>query len=142
MTTKEWLYRARNLNQQINQLIEQQDAIRAKCMSITPSYGGEIVTSTKDPHSKLDSLFSLDDKINKKVDELIAVKREIMQAIRRVENATYRKLLTRYYVQCKTWEQVAEDFRNEGNRLSVDYLCKCLNGRAKTAIHYILCFSK
>lgn len=142
MTTKEWLNRARNLNVKINQLIAQQEAAKAKCLSTTPVYGNAPVAGTKDPHSKFDSLTMYDDEINKMIDEFVNVKREIIQAIRQVKNDTYRKVLFRYYVQCKTWKQVAADFRREGNCLSEVYLCKCLNGRATAAIHNILCFNK
>ena len=47
--------------------------------------------------------------INNRIDELYAIKKEILQAINNVDDGTYRTLLIERYIQFKTWEQIAVD---------------------------------
>ena len=51
--------------------------------------------------------------INDKIDEFYDCKMEILAAINKLDNPTYHALLTGYYINCKTWEQVAEDMNYE-----------------------------
>ena len=108
MTTKEWLNRARRLDYEISALIRAKDNAWEQVISITSSPSGVVVSSTKDPH-KFDRVIELDDKIDRRIDELCAIKAEILSAINKVEDTSLRTLLLERYINCKTWERIAVD---------------------------------
>jgi len=106
LTAKEWLMRAWRIDEEIETLRRARDETFICCTSVTPSYEGDSVSGTKDPH-KFDQLAEYAAQINAKVDELIAIKREIEAAIEQVNDGTYRELLRRRYLCCERWEQIA-----------------------------------
>lgn len=108
MTTKEWLNRAYKLNVEIDQLEAAKQAMFERLTSATPSYGGEVVGGTKDPH-KYDLYADYKLAIDNRVDELFAIKTEIHALINRIEDTKYRALLTARYINFKTFEQIAVD---------------------------------
>lgn len=77
-------------------------------MSITQKYDGDITTGTKDPH-KFDRLAELESMVDEKVDELVATKAEILGTISMLKDNRQRIALTEYYLEMRTWEQVAVD---------------------------------
>lgn len=111
MTTKEvkqWLWRARGIDKEINSLLKTRENEYARLTSITAQLTGITVSGTKDPH-KYDRIAELDDTIMHRVDDLAAVKNEILAAIFQLEDQRYREVLKLYYVDCKTLEQIAVD---------------------------------
>lgn len=113
MITKEWLRRARELDKEINQLlIAKQDAYE-KALGGSVDYSKERVQSSSGNSSenRFIKLAEYDYLIDDKIDELIDCKSEILKAINTVENTLYRALLIAYYVNCKTWEDVALELK-------------------------------
>lgn len=111
MTVKEWLKRARVLDKEVNQLLI------AKREAYEHAVGSGIDTSKEQvqggggngTEDKFIRVADYELLIDKKIDKLLEIKQEIIEAVNSVENSTYRTLLLAYYVNCKTWEQVAED---------------------------------
>lgn len=134
MTTKEWLRRARALDKEINQLLI------AKQEAYEKALGGAVDTSEERVQSssgngtenKLINLVEYDFLLNKRIDELVNCKAEILKAINCVDNTLYRTLLIAYYVNCKTWEEVAKELNYD-----LRWVYR-LHGRALQAIesHY------
>ena len=108
MTTKEWLSRATNIDKEIGRLLRERRAAWERAVSVTLRLNATCVTSTKDPH-KYDTLVAYENLIDQKVDELYAIKQEIMAAINNVQDSTLRALLTEKYINGKKWEQIAVD---------------------------------
>lgn len=108
MTAKEWLMRAWKIDREINILLEAQKAAYDRLTGITAASDNTPVSGTKEPH-RLDSYAELTDKIDRRIDELCAIKAEIMDVISLVKNNTQRTLLMNRYMQYKTWEQIAVD---------------------------------
>lgn len=108
MTTKEWLMRAWKIDREINALIEAQKAAYDRLTGAMTANDNTPVSSTKDPH-KFDSYVELTNKIDRRIDDLYAVKAEIIDVISLVGNNTQRALLINRYVLFKTWEQIAVD---------------------------------
>lgn len=106
MTTKEWLSRATNIDKEIGRLLRELRAARERAMSITARVDANRVSGTKDPH-KYDTLVAYENLIDQKVDELYAVKQEILIAIDGVRDDTLRALLLERYINGKKWEQIA-----------------------------------
>ena len=108
MTTKEWLSRATNIDKEIGRLLRERRAAWDRAVSITSRVNANCVSGTKDPH-KYDTLVAYENLIDAKVDELYAIKQEIMAAINNVQDSTLRALLTEKYINGKKWEQIAVD---------------------------------
>ena len=82
------------------------DETRDRLTHITQSYDGDGAQASKDPH-KFDALLELEDKVDRKIDELYKVKAEILDAIDKLEDSRERIALRVYYIDMKTWEEVA-----------------------------------
>lgn len=106
MTAKQWLNRARRIDREIRTLEEVIKSTRERLESVTQSYSGDGAQSTKDPH-KFDRLVELESLVNEKIDEQIQIKTEILEAISQIRDRRQRIVLTEYYLNMKTWEQVA-----------------------------------
>lgn len=131
MTAKAWLKRGWQLDREINSLLRTKEETRAWLMSVTAGYDGESVQGTRDPH-KYDRLAELDEKIDQRIDQLVAVKQEIMDAIAQVEDSRYRTLLTERYMEFRTWEQIAVD-------MNYSYMHTCrLHGEALRELEKVL----
>lgn len=106
MTAKQWLNRARRIDREIRTLEGVITSTRERLESVTQSYSGDGAQSTKDPH-KFDRLVELESLVNEKIDEQINIKTEILEAISQIRDRRQRIVLTEYYLNMKTWEQVA-----------------------------------
>lgn len=72
------------------------DMPKAKSREIEDQ-NAEVVTKMIDLHYEL----------NRDLVELMALKKEIEKTIWQLENPTYRLLLSKRYIDCKTWEWIA-----------------------------------
>lgn len=106
MTAKQWLNRARRIDREIRTLEGVITSTRERLESVTQSYSGDGAQSTKDPH-KFDRLIELESLVNEKINEQIQIKTEILEAISQIRDRRQRIVLTEYYLNMKTWEQVA-----------------------------------
>ena len=131
MNAKTWLIRARNIDREIDALIRARDETRGRVMSITQSYTGNAVQSTKDPH-KYDRLVELENLIDQKVDELVGVKAEIIRGVERLNDGRYREILLARYVEGLTFEEISV-------RIKYSYKQTCrLHGRALMMMEVVL----
>ena len=131
MNTKQWLNRAKRIDEEIDSLIQTRDETLSRILSITQSYTADTVQSTKDPH-KFDRLAGLEYDIDRKVDELIDVKREILSTIHQISDRRYRLVLMKRYIDYKTFERIAVEMH-----YSYQQICR-LHGRALIEIGGII----
>lgn len=108
MTAKQYLNRARRIDSEINTLLELVQTTRESLEAITQNYDRDGSQATKNPH-KFDRLIELESQVDDKVDELIALKGEILGTISKLKDNRQRIILTEYYLKMKTWEQIAVD---------------------------------
>lgn len=108
MTTKEWLSRATNIDREIGRLLRERRVAWDRAVSVTSRLNANNVSGTKDPH-KYDALVAYENLIDAKVDELYAIKQEILVSIDGVRDGTLRALLLERYIDGKKWEQIAID---------------------------------
>ncbi len=112
MTAKEYLSQAYRLDQRINSKLEQVASLNqlaTKCtytitgMPRNPGHGtstiAEVVTKIVD----------LQADINRDIDSLVDLKREIVGVIKAVDNTECQMLLELRYLCFKSWEQIAVD---------------------------------
>lgn len=108
MTAKQYLHRVRRIDKEIEVLLRQVQRTRERLESVTQNYNGDSLTGTKDPH-KYDRLVELESLVDQKIDEQIALKAEILKTITQLSDRRQRLVLMEYYVEMKTFEQVAVD---------------------------------
>lgn len=112
MTVKEWLNRGYKLDKEINALLEEREkTFNEACKMSAPPSDNERVSGThaNSTEEKYIRYAEYSRMIDSRIDELYAVKQEILTAITAVNNNTYRTLLILRYIRFKTWEQIAEE---------------------------------
>ena len=111
MTVKEWLNKGRKLDIELKQLREERkQALDLACSCTSCPNDEKVQTSTKNTSDgKFAAYTEYSAMINKKEAELLVYKSRMHNLINRLDNPTYRTLLSLRYINCKTWEQVAED---------------------------------
>lgn len=110
MTAKEYLSQAYRLDQRINSNIEEVTMLREMANSIaSPSWGEKVQTSrsTEAPFVRsLEKIMDLEDTINKEIDTLVCLKKQIRTVIEAVQNTDERLVLRYRYIHNCTWEQI------------------------------------
>lgn len=109
MTAKEFLRRARNVDRRVDEATERVDRLRAKLEAgrmsqITgmPRGGASDWTDTAD------ALIELERGVNARIREMCRLKRLAQEAIDAVDDSRLREVLELYYIDCLSWERVAE----------------------------------
>lgn len=108
MTAKQYLNRVRRIDKEIEALLRLVQRTRESLETVTQNYDSDGAQSTKNPH-KYDRLVELESLVDEKIDQQIALKAEILKTIMQLEDRRQRLVLMEYYVEMKTWEQVAVD---------------------------------
>jgi len=117
MTTKEYLSQAHRLDQRIDAKIAQVASLNdlaTKCtatltgMPRNPNHGGSTMADA------VCKIIDLQEEINRDIDHLVDLKREIVAVIKAVEDTEYQILLEKRYLCFHTWEQIAVDMHYSG----------------------------
>lgn len=131
VTAKEYLNRARGIEQEIRQLRRMKRSAYERATGASaapdklPSGGGkgnDVFTAYVQYAALLDE----------RAAELLDVQREIEQVIRRVPDARHRQILRARYIEEKTWEQIACE-------MNYCYMQVCrLHGKALEAVRELM----
>lgn len=105
MAAKEWLGRARELRLRLRALEDSKQRSYARAVSSTAGLGERV--SGGEPGDKLAAYAEVSLAADRQIEKLEQVRAEILQVIGQVEDNTLATLLTEYYVNDKTWEEVA-----------------------------------
>lgn len=104
---KEYLSRAWHVSREVDALQQAKDEAMRRIAA-----GGAsaeiIVSGSKDPHAALDAYLAYSAKLDERITELMNIKREVTELIRRIPDERYRELLMRRYVSCERWETIAD----------------------------------
>ena len=109
MTSKEWLNRGYKLDKEINALLNEQSAALTRATGSTCGTNAERVQTSRrnTTEDRFINYASYSELIDNRIDELYAIKQEILSAISKVNDAVLRTLLIEKYVNFHTWEQIA-----------------------------------
>ena len=108
MTAKQYLNRVRRIDKEIEALLQMVQKTRDSLEAKTQNYDGDGAQSTKNPH-RFDKLVELESMVDKKIDEQIDLKAEILNTIMQLDDRRQRLVLMKYYVEMKTWKNVADE---------------------------------
>ena len=133
MTAKEYLSQYRYINTNINSKKAQKQRLSelATCVSPPSDGGGHSGVSDK-VGSTVAKIADLDAEIKAEIDKLVDVQRDILQTIGKVDNECLRTILTERYINCWTFEQIADDIH-----YSYKQTCR-LHGKALIKVKNVL----
>ncbi len=110
MTAKEYLSQARYLDGRINSKIQQVSVLNALATKCTSTLS-DMPKSATPNHSSLEEtickIIDLENEINRDIDRLVDLKREITSVINGVSNTEYQMILEKRYLCLESWEQIA-----------------------------------
>ena len=112
MTATEYLNQAYRLDQRIDSKIEQVASLNdlaTKCTATISGMPHNPSRSTSPMADTIDKIINLQVEINRDIDALVDLKREIVTVIKAVDNPEYQTLLEKRYLCFLHWEQIAVD---------------------------------
>lgn len=112
MTAKEYLGQAYRLDQRINSKLEQVASLNelaTKCTSTLTGMPRNPNRGTSAMADAVGKIVDLQAEINRDIDRLVDLKREMVRLIKAVDDTEYQTLLELRYLCFKTWEQIAVD---------------------------------
>ena len=112
MTAKEYLSQAYRLDQRINSKLEQVASLNelaTKCTSALTGMPRNPNRSTSTMADAVGKIIDLQAEINRDIDRLVDLKREMVTVIKAVGNTEHQTLLELRYLCFRTWEQIAVD---------------------------------
>lgn len=118
MDAKEYLSQIRKLDIKINNKSKEIITLTATAMNITPTYSKDRVQNNKIADKTGDSAIKLAEarnEISEYIDELLAVKKEIIGVIDKVTDFKCYDVLHKRYIQYMKWENIAVEM-NKTNR--------------------------
>lgn len=110
MTAKDFLSQAYRLDQRINAKIAQVASLNDLATKCTSTLSGMPGSPNKGSDSMADAIAKIIDlqtEINCDIDRLVDLKRDIVEAIKAVENTELQTLLEKRYLCFKTWEHIS-----------------------------------
>lgn len=112
MTAKEYLSQARFLDMRINSKIQQIASLNDLATKCTSTISGMPRNPNRGSSRMADAIvkiIDLEEEINRDIDALVDLKREIMSTIKSVSNTEYQTILEKRYLCFISWEQIAVD---------------------------------
>ena len=112
MTAKEYLSQARVLDDRINSKIQQISSLNelaTKCTATISDMPHGLNSGGSTMADAVCKIVDLQEEINKDIDRLVDLKREIMGVIKAVPNVEYQTILEKRYLCFISWEQIAVD---------------------------------
>ena len=112
MTAKEYLAQAYRLDQRINSKLEQVASLNELATKCTSTLTGMPHNPNRGTSTMADAIAKIVDlqaEINRDIDRLVDLKRDMVRAIKAVDNTEYQTLLEKRYLCFMSWEQIAVD---------------------------------
>lgn len=132
---KRYLQQIRRLDTQINRDIEERHRLKAIATKITPTLKPVVVSGGGTQDKLADAMakiIDLETEINREIDRLVDVRNAVIATIDKVEDDRLHKVLTKRYVELKTFEQIACEIS-----CSYQWVCK-LHGTALQVVEKII----
>ena len=112
MTAKEYLSQVQRLDQMIDIKLEEASSLRSLASRVTSAFGEERVQTSKKQSPMEDiivKLMDLENEVNNDIDRLIALKKEVIKNINKIDNCNLRLILTMRYINNRDWEEIADN---------------------------------
>ena len=114
MTAKEYLAQARNIDHDIQDMLEEVAVLRSMAEKTTAILSGMPGKATKDTPQLADTVGKLieqEKKIDGDIDRLVDLRTEIYAAIQQVADRDARRVLHLRYMGYRSWSAIAEEMK-------------------------------
>ena len=100
------------MNFEIDELVREQNKAFAKACATAVNYDGEHVQTSPGnvTENKFISYTDYSATIDRKIDELYEYRIKMHELISTIDNTVYRAILIARYINCDTWESIADRF--------------------------------
>ena len=112
MTNKAYLSQARHLDTRIKSKLQQVDSLNelaTNCSLILTGMPRSPSASNSRMAEAITKIVDLQNEINRDIDKLVELKREIMGVIKAVQNPDFQTILEKRYLCFLSWEKIAVD---------------------------------
>ncbi len=112
MTAKEYLNQAHRLDQRVSNKLMLIESLRSMTQKVTSSHKENVVNYTQDVTSLENTIIRLmeaEAELNKQIDALVDLKREILLNISALENIDLELVLMKRYLHFLSWEEIARE---------------------------------
>ena len=112
MTNKAYLSQARHLDTRIKSKLQQVDSLNelaTNCSMILTGMPRNPSASNSRMAEAITKIVDLQNEINRDIDKLVELKREIMGVIKAVQNPDFQTILEKRYLCFLSWEKIAVD---------------------------------
>ena len=112
MTVKEYLSQAHRLDQRVTNKLMLIESLRSMTQKVTSSHKENVVNYTQDVTSLENTIIRLmeaEAELNKQIDALVDLKREILLNISALENIDLELVLMKRYLHFLSWEEIARE---------------------------------
>ena len=136
MKAREFLNRAYKLDHRINSKLAQIADLNLLATRATSVTGSVPPSGTPNSHRTQDvigRIIDLESEINREIDALLDIKKEVMDAIGRVSDIDGQLVLEKRYLCYCTWEQIAADLNCSVRRAHIVH-CRALDELEKNLI--------
>lgn len=109
LTTKEYLYQLKDIDDLIKSNLEEVNNLRTLATNVAVTYSDQphgSGTSDKVGNTVV-KIADLQNEVNDLIDELVTLKDEIIAIIKKIKSVRERTILTKHYISNKTLEQAA-----------------------------------
>ena len=114
MTAKEYLEQARNIDHDIQDMLEEVAVLRSMAEKTTAILSGMPGKATKDTSRLADTVGKLieqEKKLDSEIDRLVDLRTEIYAAIQQVADRDARRVLHLRYMGYRSWSAIAEEMK-------------------------------
>lgn len=114
MNVKDYLEQAKYLDMRINSKVEQLSTLNdlaTKCTVTLSDMPRNPNKGTSSMEDTIINIIGLQEEINRDIDNLVDLKREIMEVIKKVENVEYQTILENRYLSFMSWEKIAVEMK-------------------------------
>ena len=120
--SKEYLMKAYRMDMRISSKLRQVDSLNDLAVRATATISDMPGNPSKDPH-KMENIIvmivDLQQEIGKDIEDLLSMKRDIMERIGKLEDPEQQMVLELRYIDCRAWEQIADDMYFSMNNVFV-----------------------
>nr|DAR99947.1 MAG TPA: Protein of unknown function (DUF1492) [Caudoviricetes sp.] len=114
MNVKEYLEQAKYLDMRINSKVEQLSTLNdlaTKCTVTLSDMPRNLNKGSSNMEDTIVKIIDLQEEINRDIDQLVDLKREIMVVIKKISNVEYQTILENRYLSFMSWEQIAVEMK-------------------------------
>lgn len=114
MTAKEYLGQARNIDNEIQSMLEEVAVLRSMAEKTTAVITGMPSNATRNTSQLSDTIAKIidrEEKIDREIDRLVDLRSEIYESVQQVEDRDARRVLYLRYMSYRSWAEIATEMK-------------------------------